>query len=166
LLLEFVRRVRAMGATPVVLMIPELWQVEVFGDAQRRAALWEVGGSLQRPQRWFTALLEAQGVQVIDALPALARATRDSRARGGPHTYYREWRHLNAFGHAVVADLLRARLDVGGRRPDRAPPSPGAEADGEVTRRRAPAASDGAAGAEPHPPSPAPGGRSGTSSPS
>lgn len=131
LLLEFVRRVRAMGATPVVLMIPELWQVEVFGDPQRRAALWEVGGSLQRPQRWFTALLEAQGVQVIDALPALARATRTSRARGGPHTYYREWRHLNAFGHAVVADLLRARLDVGGRRLAGARPSP-AEAGDDV----------------------------------
>lgn len=166
LLLEFVRRVRAMGATPVVLMIPELWQVEVFGDPQRRAALWDVGGSLQRPQRWFTALLEAQGVQVIDALPALARATRASRARGGPHTYYPEWRHLNAFGHAVVADLLRARLDVGRRRPARLHPLVGGEAGEGVRRRPGPAASDDAAGAEPHPPPPAPDGRSGTSSPS
>jgi len=166
LLLEFVRRVRAMDATPVVLMIPELWQVEVFGDPQRRAALWEVGGSLQRPQRWFTGLLEAQDVQVIDALPALARATRTSRARGGPHTYYPEWRHLNAFGHAVIADLLRARLDVGRRRSARLQPLVAGAAEEDLRRRPGPAASGGAAGAEPHRPPPAPESRSGTSSPS
>ena len=146
LLLEFVRRVRAMGATPVVLMIPDLWQVEVFGDPHRRAALWQAGGSLQRPQRYFTALLEEQGVQVIDALPPLARATRASGTRGGPHTYYPEWRHLNAFGHAIVADLLRARLGI--------------------KRRREPAASDAAADGERHPQPPAPGGRSAAHSPS
>ena len=39
LLVEFARHVRAIGAEPVVLIIPELWQVEVLGDPARRAAL-------------------------------------------------------------------------------------------------------------------------------
>ena len=146
LLLEFVRRTRAIGAVPVVLILPELWQVDVFADPARREALRRVGADFQRPQRFFTALLEDQGVQVIDALPALGRATRASLASDGPHTYYREWRHLNAFGHAIVADLLGARLGV--------------------KNRRAPAASGGAASAGLRRPPPPPADRSATHSPS
>lgn len=146
LLLEFVRRTRAIGAAPVVLILPELWQVDVFADPRRREALRRVGADFQRPQRFFTTLLEDQGVQVIDALPALGRATRASLASDGPHTYYREWRHLNAFGHAVVADLLGARLGI--------------------KHRRAPAASDGAASAGLRRPPPPPADRSAAHSPS
>jgi hypothetical protein len=146
LLLEFVRRARAIGAVPVVLILPELWQVDVFADPARREALRRVDADFQRPQRFFTALLEGQGVQVVDALPALGRATRASLASGGPHTYYREWRHLDAFGHAVVADLLGARLGV--------------------KHHRAPAASDGAASAGLRRPQPPPAGRSAARSPS
>jgi hypothetical protein len=119
LLREVVRHVRAIGAEPVVLIIPELWQVEVFNDPERRAALAVIGADFRRPQRVFGALLRADGATVIDALPALARATRKSRAAGGPHTYYPQWRHLNAHGHAVIAELLGARLGVN-RRPRRA----------------------------------------------
>ena len=146
LLLEFVRRTRAIGAEPVVLILPELWQVEIFADPARREALRRLGADFQRPQRVFTSLLRQQGVQVIDALPALGRATRASAAAGGPHTYYPEWRHLNAYGHAVVADLLGARLGV--------------------KHHRAPAASAGAAGAGLRPRPSAPPDRSAANSPS
>lgn len=146
LLLEFVRRARAIGAEPVVLILPEIGQVEAFADPARRAALRQAGADFQRPQRVFTALLEQQGVQVIDALPALGRATRASRSTGGPHTYYPEWRHLNAFGHAVVADLLGTRLGI--------------------KHRRGRAASAGAASAGLRPPPPAPPDRSAAHSPS
>lgn len=146
LLREFVRRTRAIGAEPVVLILPEIGQVDAFADPARRAALRRAGADFQRPQRAFGALLAEQGVQVIDALPALGRATRASRAAGGPHTFYTEWRHLNAFGHAVVADLLAARLGV--------------------KHRPAPAASDGAASAGLHRPPAAPVDRSAAHSPS
>lgn len=112
LLYEVVRHVRAIGAEPVVLIIPELWQVEVFNDPRRRTALREMGADFRRPQRVFGAVARAAGAEVIDTLPALARAVRRSQAHGGPHTYYREWRHLNAHGHAVIAELLGARLGV------------------------------------------------------
>lgn len=136
LLREVVRHVRALGAEPVLLIIPELWQVEVFNDPRRRAALNEIGADFRRPQRVFGAVARAAGAEVVDALPALARATRRSQASGGPHTYYREWRHLNAHGHAVVAELLAARLGV--------------------KHRPAPAASAGAAAGSPHRPPPEP----------
>lgn len=140
LLRELVRHIRAIGAEPVVLIIPEIGQVDVFADAERRAATAAAGVDFRRPQRVFSAALESDGVQVIDALPALGRATRASRAAGGSGTYYREWRHLNALGHAVIADLLAARLGVK-RRPARATSA---------------AAADGA----PNPPSPPPTDRS------
>jgi len=139
LLEEVVRHVRALGAEPVVLIIPELWQVEVFNDPQRRAALRAIGADFRRPQRVFAAVAHAAGAQVVDALPALARATRRSQARGGPHTYYREWRHLNALGHAAIAELLGARLGV--------------------TDRPARGGSGGVAGGAQDPPPPAPPGR-------
>jgi len=146
LLLEFVRHARAIGAEPVVLIIPELWQVEVFNDAGRRAALKQIGAQFRRPQRMFRELLEGEGVDVVDALPALARATRRSRATGGTHTYYPEWRHLNAHGHAAIARLLASRLGV--------------------RRRPVPAGSAAAADAPPHPPRPGPADRSAARSPS
>lgn len=146
LVLEFVRRTRALGAEPVVLILPELGQVDAYGDPVRRAALRDAGADFQQPQRFFTTLLEQQGVQVIDALPALGRATRASRAAGGPHTFYPEWRHLTAFGHAVVADLLGARLGV--------------------KHRRVPAASDGAVSAGLHRQPTAPSDRSAAHNPS
>lgn len=136
LLREVVRHVRAIGAEPVLLIIPELWQIEVFNDRRRRAALGEIGADFRRPQRVFAAAAREEGAVVVDALPALARATRRSQARGGPHTYYREWRHLNAHGHAVIAELLGARLGV--------------------TDRPTRAASAGAAAGAPLPPPPAP----------
>jgi hypothetical protein len=106
--------VRAIGARPVVLLLPEIWQVDVYNDPALRRRLRAAGAEFRRPQRILRAALEADGVQVIDALPALARASR----RGG-RVFYPEWRHLNARGHAVVARLLAARLGLGRPEPER-----------------------------------------------
>ncbi len=111
LLHEAARHARAIGARPVVLLLPELWQVEVYNDRAWRRRLREVGVEFRRPQRILRDALEADGVEVIDALPALARASRGGWETGR-HTYYREWRHLNARGHAVLAELLAARLGI------------------------------------------------------
>lgn len=111
LLREAARHARAIGARPVVLLLPELWQVEVYNDRAWRGRLRAIGAEFRRPQRILRDALEADGVEVIDALPALARASRGGW-ESGRHTYYREWRHLNARGHAVLADLLAARLGI------------------------------------------------------
>jgi len=133
LLVEVARHARAIGAQPVVLLIPELWQIEVYNDRAQRDRLRAVGADFRRPQRVFRDVLRGEGVAVVDALPALARAARHSPA-GGASVYYPEWRHLNARGHDVVARLLAARLGIR-RHPGRA-------------------ASGGAAAAPPNPPPP------------
>jgi hypothetical protein len=111
LLIEVARHARAIEARPVVLLIPELWQVEVYNDRTQRRELEAMGADFRRPQRIFRGVLRDEGVEVIDALPALARAARRSPT-GGASVYYPEWRHLNARGHAVLARLLAARLGV------------------------------------------------------
>jgi hypothetical protein len=111
LLIEVARHARAIGAQPVVLLIPELWQVEVYNHREQREALAAMGADFRRPQRIFRAALRREGVTVIDALPALAHAARHSEI-GSASVYYPQWRHLNAGGHTVVARLLAARLGI------------------------------------------------------
>jgi len=111
LLRELVAHARAAGARPVVLLLPELWQVDVAvrprwrGDLAARRADW------RRPQRLLRRAMRAEGVETIDVLPALARAARRS-TDGGPHVFLRQWRHLNQRGHAVVARRLGASLGI------------------------------------------------------
>jgi hypothetical protein len=111
LLIEIARHARAIGARPVVLVIPELWQVDLnrydAGKKLRRA-----GVRWRRPQQVLRAELGAEGIEVIDALPALSRAQRTGFPRG-QQVFYRGWRHLTASGHEVIARLLRARLHRG-----------------------------------------------------
>jgi len=112
LLEEIAVRVRAIGAEPVVLILPEAWQVGVAQRPEWRERLRTLGADWRRPQKILAGTLGATGVPVIDALPALAHATRGrdpERADAHP-TYYRRARHLNAHGHAVVAKLLEKRL--------------------------------------------------------
>lgn len=144
LMVEVARRARALGAEPVALVIPELWQVEVASNPELRRRIAATGADFRRPQRVFREVLHAEGVRMIDALPALARASR-RLARRGEHTYYREWRHLDANGHAVLARLLAARLGI--------------------KHRRARAASDASADAAPNPPPGSPPSQSAASSP-
>jgi hypothetical protein len=111
LLVEIGRHARAIGARPVVLILPELWQVDVANRPDWRRALRVAGADWRRPQRVLSRALEAEGVEVVDALPALARASRRARSQE-EHTYYRAWRHLTARGHRTVARLLASRLDL------------------------------------------------------
>lgn len=108
LLVEIGRRARAHGATPVVLILPEHWQVEASNDAEWRNELRTLGIDWRRPQRVLRRALEAEGIPVIDATQALARA---SRGHAGPErTFYPRWKHLTVTGHRVLADLLRPRV--------------------------------------------------------
>jgi hypothetical protein len=109
LLIEIARHSRAIGARPVVLIIPELWQVDLERIPGPRRALAAAGAKWRRPQQVLDAVLPAEGIQVIDALPALARAQR-AGFPAGKQVFYRGWRHLTSYGHAVVARLVRARL--------------------------------------------------------
>lgn len=116
LLRELVAHVRTSGARPVVVLLPELWQVDVAVRPRWRADLSARHADWRRPQRWIRHALRAEGVETIDLLPALARAARDS-ADGGPHVFLRQWRHLDRRGHAVVARRLGASLGIPARFP-------------------------------------------------
>jgi len=115
---------RAIGARPVVLLVPDLWQVDVANRPDWRRELRAAGADWRRPQRRLTQALEGRGIEVIDALPALARASRHARV-GDEHTYYRGWRHLTARGHRTLARLLAPRLGVATPRGEVAPAAAG-----------------------------------------
>jgi lysophospholipase L1-like esterase len=112
LLREIARETRALGAEPVILLLPESWQVGVAQRPRWRAQLRARGADWRRPQKVLRRALAPEGVRIIDALPALVRATRDGETADATPTYYRRWRHLNAHGHAVIADLLERRLGL------------------------------------------------------
>jgi len=135
LLDEIARHARAIGARPIVLILPELWQVDVASRADWRARLRELGADWRRPQRVLRRALADRGVEVIDALPALARASRHARTQE-EHTYYRGWRHLTALGHRTVARLLASRLDIATRPAREDAPSAGASAVGQGEQDR------------------------------
>ncbi len=108
LLGEIGQRVRATGAEPLVLLLPERWQVEAAGNAAWRDELRQSAIDWRRPQKVMRRSLEADGIPVLDALLPLARVSRGPS--GGDRTYYPRWGHLTAVGHRAVADLLRPRL--------------------------------------------------------
>lgn len=112
LLIEISRHARAIGARPVMLLIPELWQVDVARDARSRRSLRASGADWRRPQRELRRALDDEGIEVVDALPSLVRAARTARP-GEAYPYYRGWRHLTARGHRVIARRLSARLGLG-----------------------------------------------------
>jgi hypothetical protein len=123
LLVEIARHARAIGARPVFLILPDLWQVDVANHPGWRRRLRERGEDWRMPQRELERALTAEGALVIDALPALARASRDARTQD-EHTYYRAWRHLTARGHRTIARLLAPRLGVPGPGPAAAAAQP------------------------------------------
>jgi hypothetical protein len=118
LLREIVARARAAAVEPVILLLPESWQVAVAQRPHWREQLRAQDADWRRPQKVIRQALADEDVVVIDALPALARAARGERA-DARRTYYPGWRHLNARGHAVVADLLERRLGLRERRNER-----------------------------------------------
>ncbi|MFM7144479.1 MAG: SGNH/GDSL hydrolase family protein, partial [Alphaproteobacteria bacterium] len=66
LLLELVAHVRASGARPVVVLLPELWQVDVAVRPVWRADLAAARADWRRPQRSLRRALAADGVETID----------------------------------------------------------------------------------------------------
>lgn len=132
LIAEIVRRARDSGARPIVLLLPELWQVDIAIRPAWRADLRARGIDWQRPQRFLRRGLAGLRVEIVDALPALARASRRS-PDGGPHTFRRQWRHLDPNGHRVVARVLGARLGLAAIAPPR--PTTAAPATGGLNRR-------------------------------
>lgn len=118
LLREVVARARAAGIEPVLLLLPESWQVAVAQRPHWREQLRAQSADWRRPQKVIRQAFAGEDVVVIDALPSLARAARGDRPDATP-TYYPGWRHLNARGHAVVGDLLEHRLGLRERRSER-----------------------------------------------
>lgn len=112
LLREIIRRSREIGAEPVILILPESWQVGVAQRPRWRAQLRAQSADWRRPQKVLRRALASEDARVLDALPALTRATRRGAAVDAAPTYYKRWRHLNAHGHAVIARLLEHRLGL------------------------------------------------------
>ncbi len=109
LLIEMGRRTRDLGARPLVVLLPESWQIEVANDPAWRDELRRNDIDWRRPQKVLRRALVADGIQVIDALHPLARASRDHPGR--ERTYYPKWKHLTVVGHQVLAATLRPRLE-------------------------------------------------------
>ena len=123
LLVEIGREARAMGAVPVVLILPDHWQVEASNDPAWRSELRAAGIDWRRPQKFLRRVLNENGIAVVDALQPLARVSRNRPGR--ERTYYPRWKHLTVVGHRAIADVLRPRLQrwIGEseRREDRQP---------------------------------------------
>ncbi|MFQ5512792.1 MAG: SGNH/GDSL hydrolase family protein [Myxococcota bacterium] len=100
LLREIDRLARGAGARTLLVLIPDQVQVE--------PGIWPAG--LRREdyevQERMQAFAAAQGIPVIDLLPAL----RAERGRSRVPLYYRKDRHLNARGHEVAARTILAGL--------------------------------------------------------
>ena len=107
LLIEIGQRADARGAKTIFLILPESWQVEAANDPRWRTELRQRSVDWRRPQKVLRKTLEASGYTVVDALPALARA---SRPPGSAAVYYPGWKHLTVAGHEVMAELLSPRI--------------------------------------------------------
>ncbi|HSN54264.1 MAG TPA: hypothetical protein VLT32_06310 [Candidatus Sulfomarinibacteraceae bacterium] len=103
---ELAAEVEASGASFVVMLIPDQYQVasELAGAAARTAGRSLADYDLDRPQRVLTAMLEASGIRVLDLLPVL----RDEAAAAP--VYRPRDTHWNARGNRIAADLLAERL--------------------------------------------------------
>lgn len=131
LLVEIARRVRAEGAQPLVLLLPEHWQVEASNEPAWREELRAHGIDWRRPQKYLRRVLEAENVAVVDALQPLGRVSRGLPGR--ERTFYPRWKHLTVVGHRAIADLLRPRVRA-------LSPSPAGESrqDGESRQTKSP----------------------------
>ncbi len=92
----------SVGAPAMVLVIPEIGQVEAAKRARTMAdyRFGEDEVDWERPQRELLAQATRAGVQVIDLLPAF----RDRADRDGLYLPIDE--HFSALGHRVTAELL------------------------------------------------------------
>lgn len=101
LLREMARVSREHGAAFAILVIPDQVQVEP-GDVD----VHRIPRILPKIQGRLTAFGAAEGIPVIDALPAL----KERRLEAGERFYFRRDRHLNALGQRQLAEVLLAEL--------------------------------------------------------
>lgn len=121
LLLELAARIAEAGAQPVVLLLPDVWQVEAALDPAWQNELRASSIDWRRPQSFIRDRLESASVPVLSALQPLAEA-----ASGGAIVFYPRWRHLTALGHRVVAEQLGTWLR-NSERPSTKAPRPAVE---------------------------------------
>lgn len=102
-----VAEVRAAGAKPAVLIIPDEVQVDSVKRAEvlRRFQLDEKDFDLGEPQRRVAALAAAESVPCVDVLPAFL----EKGSQGG--LYYDLDTHWNAKGHDLASELLAPALE-------------------------------------------------------
>jgi lysophospholipase L1-like esterase len=100
LLAEMARVAEAHQAKLAILIVPDASQVEADGR------LHGAPPYLRDVQQRVGGFARARGIPVIDPLPAL----RERRQREGRPQYYPTDRHLNALGHAYVAEIALAEL--------------------------------------------------------
>jgi lysophospholipase L1-like esterase len=95
----------ALGADVTMVLLPTREQVE---EARWQAFVEDAGDAVlvrDRPQRAIRAVAAEADVPVIDLLPELAK-----RAARGETLFWHTDAHLNAAGHAAVAEVVAAVL--------------------------------------------------------
>jgi len=103
----FVAEVRASGARPLVVLIPDEVQVDARKRSElcRRFALDEKNYDLEQPQRRLGALAGQLSVPCVDVLAAF-------RERGSSGGLYRDVdTHWNAAGHELAASLVAPAIE-------------------------------------------------------
>ena len=106
ILISLLEEIRAAGARPVLMIIPDELQVDrqlletVLEATGRTAAVYD----LERPQRALRALCTAEGVTCVDLLPAFREAAPRTRL------YRPRDSHWNAAGNALAAEILAREL--------------------------------------------------------
>jgi hypothetical protein len=96
----------AMGAAPLVLVIPDKAQIDPAARAAIAAVLGDPAYDPARPFRLMAEAAKAAGLRVVDPTEALARGSRDGSV---PLYFQHDW-HTNAAGNAVLAGSLAAAL--------------------------------------------------------
>jgi hypothetical protein len=119
LLLGFAASVRRLGARPLVLVVPPLWQVQVCAIAEERALqLAREAASKPEappaprpdydyPERRLMGFLQQAGIDCAVALGALRRATE-----GAEDGLYLRDGHLNHLGHITLGGVLAQWLTL------------------------------------------------------
>lgn len=97
---------RSQGAQLVVLLLPARFQVDDEDYQRLRGGVARLGETLERDRATerFKSALETPGVPVIDALPSLRRAARNT------DVFMRSTAHLTRIGHETVARTIQQYL--------------------------------------------------------
>ncbi len=104
----FAAEAAAMGATPLVLVIPDKAQIDPEAALTMRRALGDPRYDPERPARGMVASASRAGLRVVDPAPALEAALRS----GGQALYFdRDW-HTNGNGNRVLASGLADALSA------------------------------------------------------